>query len=184
MSKATTAMGEALSAKGVFRHNIEFQIAISKFQNNGGEYGVALAMLNAAYGRSEGQHDVAADGQRVPADASRPGAGQPSGANKVERAMPAPGHAKRGAGSINAVQGTLAKSLFDSIVLPDGRRLRDVRWAECPMLAARYQRLGRILMACRNFAVPPDASMTLDNVVPEAELQHIVDAVERLNALD
>jgi hypothetical protein len=182
--KAATAIGEALSAKGVFRHNIEFQVAISKFQNNGGEYGVALAMLNAAYGRSEGQTTLANDGQFRGADASRPGAGHDPAADKASKNVPAPGHAKRGAGSINAVQGTLAKSLFDSITLPDGRRLRDVRWAECPMLAARYQRLGRILMACRNFAVPPDASQTLDTVVPEAELQHIVDAVERLNALD
>ena len=182
--KAATAIGEALSAKGVFRHNIEFQVAISKFQNNGGEYGVALAMLNAAYGRSDGRGSEADDGPARIADASRPGAGQVAVSDKVTRTVPAPGHAKRGAASINAIQGTLAKSLFDAITLPDGRRLREVRWAECPMLAARYQRLGRILMACRNFAVPPDASQTLDTVVPEAELQHIVDAVERLNALD
>lgn len=184
MSKAATAMGEALTAKGVFRHNIELQVAISKFQNNGGEYGVALAMLNAAYGRSDGHVTIAEAGLRPDADASRPGAGPEPAADKARHVVPAPGHAKRGAASISAVQGTLARSLFDSIVLPDGRRLRDVRWAEVPMLAARYQRLSRILLACRNFAIPPDASDTLDKVVPEAELQHIVDAVERLNALD
>jgi hypothetical protein len=184
MSRPATAIGEALSAKGVFRHNIEFQVAISKFQNNGGEYGVALAMLNAAYGRSEGHGTAAEDGRVVAADASRLGAGSITPAAKARGGVPAPGHAKRGAASINAIQGTLAKSLFDSITLPDGRRLREVRWGECPILASRYQRLARILLACRNFAIPPDADATLDTIVPEGELEHIVNAVERLNAVD
>jgi hypothetical protein len=178
-------MGEAMATKGFVARNIEFQVAISRFQNNGGEYGVALAMLNAAYGRGSDGHAAGADeSQRSNADASRPGAGLAGRAVKARRPLPAPGHAKRGAPSIGAVQGTLAKSLFDSITLPDGRRLREVRWGECPILASRYQRLARILLACRNFAIPPDADATLDHVVPESELEHIVNAVERLNAVD
>jgi hypothetical protein len=122
MSRAATAIGEALSAKGVFRHNIEFQIAISKFQNNGGEYGVALAMLNAAYGRSEGHGSD--DGHIGSADASCPARAE----------MPTrPAHhrpARAWRGQHQRVQHA-AKSLFDSIVPPDGRRPREVRWGEC-----------------------------------------------------
>jgi hypothetical protein len=168
-----------MADKGFVTRNVALQVAISKFQNTGGEYGVALAILNAAYGRGGDGHAAIAG-----ADASRRGAGRHRLADQVGSVLPAPRHARRGAAAMESVQPALAKSLFDSILLPDGRRLGEVRWSECPLLAARYQRLTRILLACRNFAVPPDATMTLAEIVPEQELEHIVGAVERLNALD
>lgn len=92
-----------------------------------------------------------------------------------------PGHAKRGAKAIAAVQATMSKSLFDTTVLPDGRRLREVRWAECPIVAAKYRRLSRIIMAVHNTAVPPDPNTTLDNIVTEDTLKEIIASVERFN---
>ena len=66
-----TALATAFATKGVTSINVEFQMALAKFQNNGGTYGVALAMLNAAYGKgSEGPKLRAGDGRVHPADAS------------------------------------------------------------------------------------------------------------------
>lgn len=179
-NKHATALGQALESKGYLARNVEFQVAISKFQNGGGEYGVALAMLNAAYGRGAGHVVRDADGVLTEVAGASPDSKQAQGGRLPVR----PGHARRGAAAIDSVQATIAKSLFDSIVLPDGRRLREVRWSEAPILAAKYQRVSRILLACRNYAIPTDPAATLDQVVPEGELATIVQAVERLNALD
>lgn len=184
---AATALGAAFEAKGVNQRNVKLQIAVAEFQNNGGEWGVAYAILCAAYGKgSGGQMSDASDGQKMFADASPRTTGQPQSATKVALevapvAAQKPGHARRGAAAITSVQTTLTKSLFETIALPDGRKLGEVRWSECPTLATKYTRLSRILLAVHRFAIPPDPSTTLDAVVPEAELKNIVSVIERNN---
>lgn len=214
--KGLGAIGEKLAAKGVHAVNVRFQIALAEFQNNGGSYGVALAMLNAAYGKGSGGHGaLASNGLSGDADASRLNGGEDghrsdadearvpvpsspplqrsegllSSADKASARVPVaaprpmPGHAKRGAVAIGAVDHVAARSLFDSTVLPDGRRLREVRWSECPTLATKYRRLSRVLMAVHNYAIPPEPTMTLDAIVNEAELQTIITSVERFNEI-
>ena len=60
---------------GFIHHNVEFQLSIARFQKAGGEYGVGLAMFNAAYGRSEFVRGRRAD--------ARPGLGHTSGADEA-----------------------------------------------------------------------------------------------------
>jgi len=212
----TTTIGRALASKGILQCNVDLQIALAKYQNDGGEYGVALAMLNAAYGKGgAGRIMSAAEGLSPNAGAARTNdgeAGQSASADKVQHQAPAspstepgrgeghrthaaeadnripsaasrPGHAKRGVIAIGAVQGAVAKSLFDETVLPDGRKLREVRWAECPTLARKYRRLSRILMAVHNAAIPPDPNASLDTVVSEADLKSIITSVEKFNEI-
>lgn len=183
---AATALGAAFEAKGVTQRNVRFQRALAEFQNNGGEYGVALAMLNAAYGKGGGGQTR--NGQSVHydhAEASQRTTGRQKPADKAGVAVPVvasnPGHARRGASAIASVQATVSKSLFETIVMPDGRKLGEVRWSECPTLATKYTRLSRILLAVHRFAIPPDPSTTIDAVVPEAELKNIVGVIERIN---
>lgn len=211
-----TTIGRALANKGILQRNVDLQIALAKYQNDGGEYGVALAMLNAAYGKGGGGLRVGADQGRgssadaspthdgeagqallagevegaVPASPSSPtgrGEGHIASAGKADDRLPSaasrPGHAKRGVIAIGAVQGTVAKSLFDETVLPDGRKLREVRWAECPTLAKKYRRLSRILMAVHNVAIPPDPNASLDTVVSEADLKSIITSVEKFDEI-
>ena len=97
---------------------------------------------------------------------------------KVPRRAPNP---PRPAAAIAGVQGAIARSLFDTIRLPDGRRLRQVAWGECPELARRYRRASRILMAVHHAAQPADSTATLDSIVSEERLREIVDSVERFN---
>lgn len=209
-----TTIGRALASKGILQRNVDLQIALAKYQNDGGEYGVALAMLNAAYGKGNAGRPLPAckgptgsvgdshDGEAglsggadkalegLPASPStEPGRGEghPTGADKATGDAPSaasrPGHAKRGVVAIGAVQGAVAKSLFDETVLPDGRKLREVRWAECPTLAKKYRRLSRILMAVHNAAIPPDPNASLDTVVSEADLKSIITSVEKFNEI-
>lgn len=211
-----TTLGRALASKGIMQRNVDLQLALAKYQNDGGEYGVALAMLNAAYGKgSEGRSTSASTGQAPAADASPTndgeagytpnadgavhrmpaspstepgrGEGQCAGAEKAVPMAPSaasrPGHAKRGVLAIGAVQSAVGKSLFDETVLPDGRKLREVRWAECPTLAKKYRRLSRILMAVHNAAIPPDPNASLDTVVSEADLKSIITSVEKFNEI-
>lgn len=214
MTRRQTVFGEKLAAKGVLAINVKFQIAIAEFQNKGGQYGVALAMLNAAYGRGGGGQSENADdaGLGVPSSsptnaakglrklAEKAGSDMPDAApyrdgrgrlNPADRASSGepppvstrhkPGHAKRGLAVTQALTEQRMQSLFDTIKLPDGRRLRDVRWRECPELALRYRRLSRILMAVHGHAIPADPETTIDNVVTEDKLGEITLAVELIN---
>lgn len=208
-----TEFTEKLAEKGILAINVELQLAIAKFQNNGGEYGVALAILNAAYGKGKSAfHQVpqgqkafadapcidAAKGQRTHADkaglavpdaAPQRSAGQRPIASKANDAVPdasrlyKPGHAKRGLAAISAVQETVSRSLFDTTKLPDGRSLREVHWAEVPQLAQRYTFLARVMLLVHRKAVPADPAATLDDIVSEAELTEIIGSVEKLNDL-
>lgn len=133
-----------------------------------------------------GQSDFADKaGWGMPAAArQREGADRCTVAEKAGLVMPAssrPAKPPRGAAAIAGIQATLARSLFDQTRLPDGRSLREVRWAECPQLAQRYRKLSRILMAVHGHAVPADPGTTLDNIVTEDGLKQIVEAVERFN---
>ncbi len=209
-----TALRQALASNGILQRNVDLQIALAKYQNDGGEYGVALAMLNAAYGKGSGGSISSAEfGRRPNADTSHDGgAGRPRNAEVAGHSLPAspstkpgrgegqrycaeavvhnlpsaasrPGHAKRGVAAISSVQSAVAKSLFDETILPDGRKLREVRWAECPTLAKKYRRLSRILMAIHNTAIPPDPNASLDTVVSEADLKSIITSVEKFNEI-
>ena len=92
-----------------------------------------------------------------------------------------PGHARRGAAAIAAVQPALAKGLFRSMKLPDGRCLADIQWHELPKLAAEYRQFSRLFTLLHRKAVPPDVFATIDQVVKEADLRALLDEVERFN---
>lgn len=96
-------------------------------------------------------------------------------------ATPKPGHAKRGAASIASIQGVLAKSLFQTTKLPDGRSLAEIRWQDCPGLAKRYRRCSRILMAAYQSGRPDNPAATLPNVINEERLSEILKQVEMVN---
>ena len=191
MSKVT-ALSEKLAAKGVLSLNVELQIAIAKFQNNGGEYGVALAMLNAAYGRGKSADALMPKGRSTCADNPRTNAakGHDTTADKAAGVVPdaaprnKPGHAKRGLAAISAVQEVVSRSLFDTTKLPDGRSLREVHWAEVPRLAQRYTFLSRVMLLVHRKGVPADPAAKLDAMVSEDELKEIIGSVERLNDLN
>jgi hypothetical protein len=205
-----TALASKLAAKGVLPRNVKFQLALAEFQNNGGEYGVALAMLNAAYGRGAKVGIYSPDGLAASADASLTdaakghtsvagtaaaympnaapswSAGHGADADKATAEVPAasphkPGHARRGIAAIGSVQSAVAQSLFDTTRLPDGRSLREVHWAEVPRLAQRYTFLSRVMLIVHRKAVPADPAATLDQIVSETELNEIIGSVERLN---
>lgn len=123
-------------------------------------------------------------------------AGQPIFAGKAREVLPVaapprpplrdrhkPGHAARGLGAIASIQPGIAKALFATYRLVDGRPASDVRWSEAPALAQRSAKDARILIAAHRYAIPPDHSMTLGECVPEAEQRNIISMVERINAI-
>lgn len=196
-------MLKQLESAGLSQRDNEFILAIALFENNGGTYERAIELLNAAY-RTDGEagHEVP-KGRGSDADPSNPirSAGHSRYAKKASGPVPAssdlipgkgqavvrthlrkkPGHARRGAAAIASVQETVSRSLFDTIKLPDGRRLREIRWSEVPDLARRYTYLARVMTLCHRTGTPIDPNMTLDQLVKEDELKEIVDATERLN---
>lgn len=212
-----TALAIAMRAKGVDPNEVQFEIDLARYLNNGGTVARARAIIDAVDEKGSGGLQTSASNGRLEcADASRPNdgeAGQPRGAAyAAEVPLPAspspqagrdeghrsnadkatgaahsssprrlPGHAKRGLTAIASIQGTLAASLFDSIRLPDGRALRNVRWSECVPLASKYRKLSRILLAVHNYAMPAEASTTLDAIVNEEQLAEIVASVEKIN---
>jgi len=125
--------------------------------------------------------------QPVPASSPNAAAGHPEIAAPASDIVPAaasrhaPGHSRRGLRAINSVQEAVSKSLFDTIILPDGRRLRSVRWSETEELAGRYRRLSRILLSIRLHGTPADPNMTVDQLLSEEKLAQMVSAVEAVN---
>lgn len=190
-----TAMAEAFKASGITPHEAVFNLALARFQNNGGTYERALAMLDAAYGKGiEGRVEHAANGHSKVADDSPTHDGEtgraPSADNVaashvhvVEHNRHKPGHAKRGAIEIASVQPAMAKSAFMSIRLEDGRALGEVRWSEAPILAQRMSRHARILIAAHRYAIPVDPTTPLHEIVPVDEQSNIARMMERLNEL-
>src|SRR5882672_12873309 len=125
MAKGIDA-GSGGSGRYIHR-NVELQIAISRFQKAGGEYGVGLAMWNAAYGRGEferGEGRSTGDAEASKGGVPTPGRvwGRPAAADEATDKRHTPGHSTRGKAAMDAIQAPLARSLFDSILLPDGRR--------------------------------------------------------------
>ena len=168
-----TALGGALRKQGVLRHSIQFAVAITKFQNAGGTFEEAINMVNRAYGRRPAE-----DTEPMPiTPVTRP-------APTITYDRSRPGHSTRGAAAIASVQPTVARSLFDSLVLPDGRALRQVRFHECPKLAREYSRFAHILLAIHNSVVPQDQTVTLDKVVSERELGEIVHKADEAGNAD
>jgi len=207
--KLETALGAKLASKGITANGVELQRAIAKFQNNGGTWEVAYAILCAAYKREGGRAHIVDEGRSTDAplppnaggsgllnraDAARGHLPLPSAKNatdgqlpnaptKASTCLPAvaaklPGHARRGAAAIAVIQPTVAKSLFDATMLPDGRPLRKVRWSECPNLAKRYRYLARILLGIHLHAVPSDPNSYVDTVLSEDQLYKIINKVE------
>lgn len=197
--KTETMMSEAFKAIGLTPCEAAFNLALAKYQNNGGTYERALAMLDAAYGKgSGGQAKIPGNGRHVHANTSRDGdAGRSDDVVKASGDSPAspstpvrvvehkrhlPGHAKRGAEAIAAVQPTMAKSAFASIKLDDGRTIAEVRWSEAVPLAQRHSRNARILIAAHNYAIPADPTTPLGEMVPPDEQKNIANMMERINA--
>lgn len=182
-----TNMRPALfDADGHPARNADLHRAVRRFRALGGDYETALAVLKSAY--EAGGKDVASGAIRLDAHraSTERSAGHLAGADKADTIRPvaaSPGHAKRGAAAIGSIQGAVAKSLFDTVVLPDGRKLREVRWAECPALATKYRRLSHILIAVHNHAIPSDPNTSLDAIVAEKELARIVADAEKINAI-
>lgn len=183
-----TALGAKLSDKlGMDARDVRFSVALSEFFNHGGTVERAYELVALAaerMGKSAKDCVPEADAPRI--DAAK---GHRQRADKAGLYVPdaaprnKPGHAKRGIAAISAVQETVSRSLFDTTKLPDGRSLREVRWAEVPQLAQRYTFLARVMLLVHRKAVPADPAATLDNIVSEAELTEIIGSVEKLNDL-
>jgi hypothetical protein len=168
-----TALGGALRKQGVLRHSIQFAVAITKFQNAGGTYDEAVNMLNLAYNRRPAEETA----PMPVAPVTRP-------VTSITYDRSRPGHSRRGAAAIASVQPTIARSLFDTLVLPDGRTLRQVRLHECPKLAREYTRFTHILTAIHMSAISQDQTVTLDKVVSERELGEIVHKADEAGNAD
>jgi len=113
-------------------------------------------------------------------------AGQRWNADKALRGLPdaaakLPGHARRGATAISAVQATMAKSLFDSYHLPgDERGIGDVTWKELQGLARRHAEAFRLTSLIAGYAeASPDA--TVRDILKEETLREFINIARLSN---
>lgn len=158
---ANTAFAEKFTEAGISQRAVRLAIAVAEFQNNGGTYAEARGILDRAYAGAQ---------TAVPADSAPKPAAVPDMARRAPRAVVAPSAPRRGAAAIASVQSDIARSIFDSVKLPDGRTLRQVQWHELPKLALEYQRLGRVFTLLHEKVQPTDTFLTLDKVLRESEV--------------
>lgn len=137
--------------------NVTLNLAIAAYKNAGGSYGIALSMLDAAYGQRKRGGSFAAEGprkndgeegQRVPADyasqdvpsslsTNHAGSGHSNCAAKQGRSVSAvpvrePSKAQRKAAK--AVRGEVALTILDTHKIRDGRAIGDVLFGEIETL--------------------------------------------------
>src|SRR5690554_5311858 len=137
-----TAISAAMQRVGLSQNEVEFTVAVAKFQNNGGSFADYVRIGRAAYQVSgEGQGPHAPTGHVLVADAGTPMAPlqeqfNPSGAGQTglashrhtTRSLPArePSHADIAA--MVRVRQQSALSVLDSFKIRDGRAIGDVRF--------------------------------------------------------
>ncbi|NBN62816.1 hypothetical protein [Pannonibacter tanglangensis] len=87
----STQITEQLAQRGITARDVRLQIAIAEYQNNGGTFEQAEAMLRAAYTNAAKGHNGHADEARtlVPDAAPLRGAGQLRSADKAMATVPA-----------------------------------------------------------------------------------------------
>lgn len=200
-----STMKHALERAGLSERDTKLNIALAAFRNNGGSYQQALGLLNAAYygqptdlrpGIAVTPRETARNGLKIAADShdTCANAGAPKDGERGHLSFaehghegsapspsPNPGHARRGLSAIRAAQPALARSLFDSVRLPDGRSLRQVQWHELPKLAGEYRKLSRVLLSLHGRCQPTDPFATVDKVATETELQDALAQAEKHN---
>jgi hypothetical protein len=189
-----TQIGSKLAAQGVLPRNVRLQIALAEFQNNGGEYGVALAMLNAAYGKGrEGHVVVSASGQGSVADAPRrhdDGKGQFAHAAKARLTAPNPSSPKRNEAGLSSIAAkatgavprpvsslyiaaakkgakAIALTVLDSFKVRDGRALGDLRFGELETLRMDNAQEAAIIRQIQRHAA---------NVSPDTKVRDVINA--------
>ncbi|MBT1154321.1 hypothetical protein J1C56_01815 [Aminobacter anthyllidis] len=202
-----TAISAAFERHGIVGRDVRLQLAFAEFQNNGGEYGVALAMLNAAFGKgSGGQNSIADDGLAGYAAASRLDDGEdglPCSADEATLPLPSsPSPKRHGAGhSFRANKAILpaprpvsasylkaaksgakqiALTVLDSFRVRDGRAIGDVPWSSLDRLISEGGREIAVLKMIRNKGVPPDHNSPIRLYVGVQELERIIQKAAEL----
>lgn len=209
-----TAIGAKMAAKGIVALEVEANVFISKWMNNGGSECRLIEMVMAAYGGGEEKRyshaaralqerreqlrnddgkgralsaDAAGDTMPAPSSPERNGAGLTRGANKASARVPAPvsakpGHAKRGLVAIASVQAPLAKSLFDTYLLPDGRAVGNVTWKELQGTARSHAEAFRLLSLIDGYCQPSDPDAKVRDVLKEDTLREFIKIARLSNA--
>lgn len=169
-----------------------------------------LASSRRQNGDAAGQFVPAADGGHtegvLPSPTERDATGHPLGAANATSSMPDASHPSRDGGqfsrasdgqmtpalvrepnkprglaAIKSIQPTLAKSLFDSERLPDGRALGDVTWGELQSLARRYARWSRVFALLQDHAQADPTTLVRD-AVTEDWMRNCIRIAELRNA--
>lgn len=176
-----TAIGEAMTAKGINPRNVELQIAIAKFQNYGGEYGVALAMLNAAYGKGRGAAVQAPDqGQRqsshLPASTDR--AGLSIIAEKAKGGTPARLAPKPVSPAFVAAAKSGAKAIaltvLDSFKVRDGRPIGDITFGELERLRGESAQEASLLRQIQRHTANASPDAKVREIIKAADLERMI----------
>lgn len=135
--------------------------------------------------RGEGRAPCGAQTQHAPlrSDPVRGGSGQTLCDAHARAARPVanPGHARRGIDAIASVQPALAKSLFDTFKLPDGRAIGDVRWGELARLAREHATVSRLLALIGEHG-EADPHAHVRDVLTESALKEFIHIAELRNA--
>lgn len=205
-----TAIAEKLEAKGITVRVVALRSALALFRNNGGTFEEAIAEVHAAFERDDDISSFAGRVLQVRSTAARMGSeavdalpqghksdataslsdaakGQAFDADKAALALPdaatrKPGHARRGADAIRAIQPTLAKTLFDTVRLPgDDRAIGDITWKELQGLARKHAEAYRLLSLIDGYGQPADQDAMVRDVLKEDVLREFVEIARLAN---
>ena len=176
-TKQNTAFVDAFSKVGLEPRDVALNIALAKFQNNGGTFERAFALLKAAY-------ESAGSGQRKNSILDRttfPGSAEPvdtglgrgSFSSKEARTLtpkPVSNPPKsRMAGKIRA-----AKSVMDSFKLRDGRAIGDVPFRELAALQFENAREAYVITRVMNHYSSAPGEALVRDMIKANDLQKFI----------
>lgn len=202
-----TAIGAKLAEKGISARNVRFQIALAEFQNNGGNYSEALAMLDAAYGNGGGgqKAHIEADHPKIADTPRQEATGRGLVADKARVDVPAASSRRNGAGQPNVVKAknalprpvsssyitaakdgakVIALTVLDSYKVRDGRSIGDVTFRELERLRMDNTREAAVIRLILRHAPTSGGDTKVRDAVNTEVMERIIQrAAELADAL-
>jgi hypothetical protein len=95
-----------------------------------------------------------------------------------------PGHARRGAAAIHAVQATMAKSLLDTFRVRDGRVIGNLMLRDLPDLVASNRKEAAILERVRNHSANGAPHQLVREIISDESLKRFISEAEENHAAE
>lgn len=175
-----TALGAAMQARGISPRDNALALAVAKFQNAGGEYGVARAILDAAFKMDEATRSLTHRVQSYRAKSSPESTrlGQEKSGTAPSQSLPKrvapPKTVEAYVQAAKHVQKMVAMTVLDSFKVRDGRAIGDITFGELEGLRSENAREASIIRQIQRHAANVTADAKVRDIIKASDLERMI----------